>query len=148
MTVSQECLDTRTHESNMCSMFSRCSPSLKHGPSPTCVPPAQECLESRPKESEHPCDFPESDPSQTAVVRLRRHSSARVDVPTARHFFAVQTKESDTCVQAKRDLESQRHEKINAWICALPTIHYDLASVILDNKKEKRKRTEVFFGLM
>ena len=37
------------------------------------MPGSQECLESRPQESKHPCDFPESDPSETAVVRLRRH---------------------------------------------------------------------------
>ena len=39
------------------------------------MPPGQECLESLTQELEHPCDFPESDPSKTAVVRLRRHCS-------------------------------------------------------------------------
>ena len=39
-------------------MFSRYSLNLEHGPkSPTCVPPAQECLETRPKESKHVCKF-------------------------------------------------------------------------------------------
>ena len=34
----------------------------------------------------------------------------------------------------------QRHEKVNASICARPTTHQDLASVIRDEKKEKKKK--------
>ena len=39
-------------------------------------------------------------------------------------------------------LESQRHEKVNAWICARPETRHDLASVIPDKKKEKTRETE------
>ena len=59
-------------------------------------------------------------------------ASARVDVPTAPPFFVVRTKVSNTCVHVflreiawirarpttDRDLESQRHEEVNAWPCA------------------------------
>ena len=77
-------------------------------------------------------------------------ASAWVDVPTAPHFFAVRTDQgvqhpTRVCKRyfhenawicarrtTDRDLESQRHEKVNAR----PTTHHDLASVILDKKKE------------
>ena len=39
-------------------------------------------------------------------------------------------------------LESQRHDKVNAWICALPTTQHDLASVLPDKKKEKKRKRE------
>ena len=38
-----------------------------------------------------------------------------------------------------RDRESQRHEKVNVWICARQTTHHDLVSVIPD-EREKRER--------
>ena len=40
-----------------------------------------------------------------------------------------------------RDFWSQRHEKVNASICARRTTDDDLASVIAD-KKEKKRKTE------
>ena len=41
---------------------------------------------------------------------------------------------------AYRDHESQRHEKVNAWICARQTTDHDLASVIPDKKERERER--------
>ena len=33
------------------------------------------------------------------------------------------------------DVQSQRHEKMNAWICARPTTHHDHVSVIPNEKR-------------
>ena len=103
----------------------------------------------------------ESDPSRTdgdgrsCGSHVKAQASARVDVPTAPHYVAVRTKESNSCVQVfqenawicarpttHRDLESQRHEKVNAWIWARPTTHHDLESVIPDKKKERERERE------
>ena len=83
---------------------------------------------------------------------MKAQASARLDVPAAPPFFALRTKESNTCVQffhenawicarptTDRDLEkSQRHEKVNLWICARPTTH-DLVSIIPDNEEQKKE---------
>ena len=99
-----------------------------------------EWLETRTRESKHVCKFLGSLTrlAPTAIggglwiacapTRVstggRAHSSAL--------FFVVRTKESNTCVHVflreiawirarpttDRDLESQRHEKVNAWQCA------------------------------
>ena len=47
-----------------------------------------------------------------------------------------------TCPQLNGDLETQRHEKVNAWICARPTTHHDLASEKRKRKKRRRSRIE------
>ena len=69
---------------------------------------------------------------------VNAQASARMGAPTAHHFFAVRTKESNTCAShcvnaqicarrtTHRDLESQRQDKVNAWICARPTGHHDV----------------------
>ena len=63
---------------------------------------------------------------------VKAQASARLDVPTAPHHFStVRTQEVPTrvyiflekawmCTRRTTDggLESQRHEKVNAWICA------------------------------
>ena len=43
-----------------------------------------------------------------------------------------------------RDLESQFHEKVNAWICAWQATDHDLASVILDEKEKMPTLHAVF----
>ena len=45
------------------------------------------------------------------------------------------------------NLESQRHEQVNAWICALLTIDRDLASVVPD-KKRKSETTLMLIELI
>ena len=83
---------------------------------------------------------------------MKAQASARVDVPTPRHFFVVPTKEPNTSVHVffyddawicagpttDGDLESQRHERVNAWILARPTTDHDLVSVIPDKKEKSR----------
>ena len=39
-----------------------------------------------------------------------------------------------------RDLESQRHEQVNAWMCARPTTHHDLVSGQEEVKIEKDRK--------
>ena len=56
-------------------------------------------------------------------------------------FFSRESLDS-ALLTTDRDLESQRHEKVKAWICARPTTHHDLANVIPDKTKEKRKRNK------
>ena len=60
-------------------------------------------------------------------------------------FFAPRTKESNAFAQAffhvkawttDRDLESHRHEKVNARKCARPTTHHDSDSVARKKKKK------------
>ena len=41
------------------------------------------------------------------------------------------------------DLESPRHEKLTAWICARPTTDRYLVSVILDEKEKERGRPKM-----
>ena len=94
MPVSQECLEEGTQESNMCAIPPRSSPSFKHGPtSSTCV--------SFPGVSRHTNHgvgtcvrvSRDSDPSGTDGDRrscgllVKAQASARLDVPTARHFL-------------------------------------------------------------
>ena len=61
------------------------------------------------------------------------------------------TKESTTRVQVLftimlgsvldgQPTESQRHEKVNAWLCARRTTHHDLISVVPDEKRRKRQK--------
>ena len=47
------------------------------------------------------------------------------------------------CSTVNRDLESQRHEKVNAWICARQTTtDHDLASVIPVKKEREKEEKE------
>ena len=104
---------------------------------------------SRTTESRHACQFLGSlnrlEP--TAIGEsCGSQASARVDVPTAHPFFCSADQgvctfflwKSLICARQTidRDLESQRHEKVNAGKCARRTTHRGLASVIPD-KKEK-----------
>ena len=83
-------------------------------------------------------------------------ASARVDVPTA-HLFHCSADQGiqHVCTHflhenawncarqtSDRGLESQRHEKASARICARPPADHDLASVISDKKETKEKETE------
>ena len=114
------------------------------------MPVSQECLETRTKESTRL--------EPTAIggelwIACEGTLSPRVDAPTVPNF-SVRTKESNTCVQVfsresldtcsadNRDLVSQRHEKVNAWICVRPTTDRGLASVIPDWKKENKRKRE------
>ena len=80
-------LETQTKESDMCATCSRVSRDTAQGVK-TCVQVSRE-----------------SDPSGTdgdgksCGSLVKAQTSARADVPTAPHFFAVRTKESNTCVQ-------------------------------------------------
>ena len=74
---------------------------------------------------------------------MKAQASARVDVPTARHCFVVRTMESNAYVHVflRRMLGCvQRHEKVNAWLCARRTIDHDLVRVIPDQKEKERNK--------
>ena len=84
----------------------------------------------------------DSDPSGTdgygrrAVDRLwRRWRQHGWTCPQLTTFFPRRTKDARPTTDG--DLETQRHEKVNAWICTRPTTHHDLAS-----EKRKRKKGE------
>ena len=99
---------------------------------------SQECLETRPKVSR------ESDPSGTdgrsCGSLVKALASARVDVPTALHFFAVRTKEPNTCSPRVYKFSFYR----DAWICARQTTHRDPVSVQTRRKrKSKRERKQM-----
>ena len=86
-------------------VFSRFSPSVTQGlRSPTSVPPSQECLETRTKETKHVCKFLGSrtrvEPTAIggAVVRLWRHRRQHGWTCPQVTTFSVRTKESNTCV--------------------------------------------------
>ena len=99
--------------------------------------------------------------SSAAVKRHMFHTfrvaqaTAWVSVPTAPHHFRQCGRRSPRrmpqffffyeqaliCARqtSDRDLETQRHEKVNVRICARPTTHHDPLSDIPDKKKEKVK---------
>ena len=72
---------------------------------------------------------------KTCGSAAQAQASARVDVPTAPHFFLQCGPRSPRCMYMCFFCE-------NAWICARRTKHHDLASAIPDKKGGKKRERE------
>ena len=71
---------------------------------------------TRIKESKQVCKF------QPTIFTRLEPSRRAVD---RRHIFFTRRLGYVLYRTTDSDLESQRHEKVNAWICALPTTHHE-----------------------
>ena len=106
----------------------------KHGPrSATCAQVSQLCLETRPMESKHACKFLGSltrlEPTARSCGSLvKAQASARVDVPTALHFFHS----TDQGVQhvCTSFIFRECLDLCVNGMCARPTTHHDPECVI------------------
>ena len=89
-----------------------------------------------------------------AVDRLHRHRRQHGWTCPQLHFLFLQYTRvykfffffGDAWICARRrtdrDLESQRHEKVNGWIFSQSTTHHDLVSVIPDHEERERRTRE------
>ena len=76
----------------------------------------------------------------------RSHSNAsKLDAVSVKQYFTqcsvrlVMFLSPSIGANRRAEFEGQRHEKVNAWICARRTTHHDLVSVVPDEMSSREK---------